>query len=244
LIYKQFIILIVLTLSLSGTNRSDFKVAIDIGHTKNNQGATSARGVGEYIYNENIANMILLELHHQGFINSFIIKKKTPLTLRGRTLFAKKHEADIFISIHHDSVKERYLSYWIFNNQKHHYSDKFNGYSLFISNKNKNKNESIRLGSSIGYLLQKNKFKHTLHHAEKIKGESKEFINRSIGLYAFDNLIVLRTAEMPALLIECGVIVNREEEVKLSKKNYKSKLVESIVDGIVIFFSELDIGNF
>ncbi len=38
-------------------------------------------------------------------------------------------------------------------------------------------------------------------------------------MHYFDHLAVLRHAAMPALLFEAGVIVNREEEVKMRDDN-------------------------
>ena len=40
----------------------DFIIAIDIGHTINTPGATSARGVPEYLFNQNIGTLLHQQL--------------------------------------------------------------------------------------------------------------------------------------------------------------------------------------
>ena len=53
----------------------------------------------------------------------------------------------------------------------------------------------------------------SLHHAEPIEGENREVIDRLNGVYRFDDLVVLRSAAMPAVLLEAGIIKHREEEL-------------------------------
>ena len=65
----------------------------------------------------------------------------------------------------------------------------------------------------------------TLHHAEKIPGEGRKLMDKDLGLYEFDDLIVLKTAAMPAVLLECGVIVNRSEEASLQTPEIQHRIV-------------------
>jgi N-acetylmuramoyl-L-alanine amidase len=65
----------------------------------------------------------------------------------------------------------------------------------------------------------------TLHHVAQ---ENRPILDRTKGIYAFDDLVVLKTAKMPALLLECGVIVNRAEEEKLDNAVYRERLIEAI----------------
>ena len=206
-------------------------VAIDIGHGESAPGATSARGVAEFAFNRNLANLLLEELHQDGLAQTFLIDS-TGLSLQQRAESASLHKADLLISIHHDSVQPSYLSTWTYQGATHHYSDRFHGFSLFVSTKNAHPEESLNFARDIGSRLLKAGFTPTLHHAEKIKGENRKLVDRKRGIYDFDDLIVLKTAAMPAVLLECGVIVNRQEEELLTSSAYQDKLVKAVAAGI------------
>jgi N-acetylmuramoyl-L-alanine amidase len=45
----------------------------------------------------------------------------------------------------------------------------------------------------------------------------RELVDATNGVYRYDQLIVLRTTQMPAVLLEAGSIVNRKEELELAK---------------------------
>ena len=78
-------------------------------------------------------------------------------------------------------------------------------------------------------------FSPTLHHAEKIPGEGRNLVDRNLGLYEFDDLVVLKTAAMPAVLLECGVIVNRSEEASLQKPEVQQRIADAAAEAIVKF---------
>lgn len=199
-------------------------VALDIGHSEKRGGAYSATGKSEYTYNLRFAKELGKAFEDAGIDYKFINHVK----LRDRVKEVNQGDFDLFISIHHDSVKEKYLSY----RGKQHYSNVFEGYSLFASSKNKFYKKSIKIGNNIGYNLINSGFKYTAHHNEPIKGENRPFINKEVGLYNFKDLIVLKGVKIPALLIEVGIIVNEYEEKMLNQKWYRKKFIENIVKGV------------
>ena len=105
--------------------------------------------------------------------------------------------------------------------------------SLFISQKTAHKKDNTRLAYHIADSLLKQKFSPSLHHAMPIKGENRRLINRQRGIYAFPELAVLRRATMPAILVECGVIINKDEEVLLADDAHQKKIVTALTEGIV-----------
>jgi hypothetical protein len=57
------------------------------------------------------------------------------------------------------------------------------------------------------------------HHAENVPGEGRPIVDRADGVYPHRELRVLKLASMPAVLLEAGVIVNRQEELEIASAN-------------------------
>jgi N-acetylmuramoyl-L-alanine amidase len=209
-------------------------IAIDIGHTLKRSGSTSARGVPEFQFNQSIALQLQKKLKEYGYKNTFVINKKGKnIKLKERTKYAHDNNADVFISIHHDSMQRQFLKQWKYRGKHYLHGEKFRGYSLFVSQKSKHKKANIILARSIADSMMKSNFVPTLHHAMPIKGEARKLIDKSKGIYDFPQLAVLRTSKVPAILVECGVIVNKDEELLLRKKEYQAKISESLAKGII-----------
>jgi N-acetylmuramoyl-L-alanine amidase len=211
-------------------------VALDIGHTIARPGAYSARGMGEYYFNRRIVRALYESLKNSGKVDAFIINPEgKPISLRERTRQAGKKKAVLFLSVHHDSVQPRYLKEWEVNGRKQNYSDKFRGFSVFFSRGNPKFAESFRFARLLGVAMVAQGFSPTLHHAEQIPGESRHLVDEDLGLYEFDNLIVLKTAAMPAALLECGVIVNRNEEASLETPEVQHRIADAAAEAIMQF---------
>jgi N-acetylmuramoyl-L-alanine amidase len=216
-------------------NAEDFVVALDIGHTPLKGGAMSARGVSEYEFNHRLVTELFTQLQSLGFRRSFIINPQgEEIGLARRSAQANAQNADLFLAIHHDSVKDRFLKTWEINGKTQKYCDDFHGYSIFFSNKNVKAAESLAFASKLGEALLNAGFTPTLHHGAQ---ENRPIVDKEKGIYAFDDLVVLKTARMPAVLLECGVIVNRAEEEKLNSSAYRQRLVDAIGRAIKDFSS-------
>lgn len=212
-------------------------VAIDVGHTKSKPGAVSARGRAEFAFNQAMARAVRHELDKLG-VPSFIINESgKPFSLSARPALARKKNAALFISIHHDSVQPRYVSTWVFKGKKRKYSDVFQGYSLFVSEKNPKPRNSFFLGKSIGEQLRAAGFHPSYHHAEKIKGENRQLLDAFAGVFRFDDLIVLKKAHIPAVLVECGVILHRDEERLLADPERRQGMARAIALGVQQFLN-------
>ena len=79
-------------------------------------------------------------------------------------------------------------------------------------------------------------FEPSFHHAEKIPGEGRKLVEPEYGVYEYNDLIVLKTAKVPAALIECGVIVNREEEESLNEDSTRSRIAAAVSAAIRDYF--------
>ena len=214
-------------------------VAIDVGHTRASPGAISVTGIPEYEFNLRIAKKIESMFNAGGTIQAFVISSEKPRTLPERTRIAANRHADLFVSIHHDSAQDKYLEPRKAKDGKTQlYTDKFSGYSIFVSRKNPRYEESLDLARQIGRAMKRANMKFATHHNEAIPGENRPIVDRDAGVYAFDDLVVLKTASMPAVLVECGVIVNPEEEKELLTDPRQVTITAAIGRGIRDYFGE------
>ncbi|HID93226.1 MAG TPA: N-acetylmuramoyl-L-alanine amidase [bacterium (Candidatus Stahlbacteria)] len=208
-------------------------IAIDIGHSVNRPGAISSRGIPEYQFNRRVALYTYYKLQEAGIDAFFVNNDEVEMSLRKRTEIAQEYKATHFISFHHDSVKELYLSKWVYNGKSRNFCDIYSGYSIFVSKKNKYFSESLELASLIGDAYRALGMTPSYHHNEDIPGERKKLLNRFSGVYRYDNLIVLKSAQMPSVLIECGIILNRKDEPILWSEPYLERIATGVISGLM-----------
>jgi len=210
-----------------------FNVALDIGHDRAKPGAISATGATEFEYNLSLGHAVIEALRQAGFSAAFLIGESgAPLTIERRVKIAMDTHAVLLVSLHHDSVQPRYFSDWTVDGRLQHYSDAFHGYSLFISGKNGHEHESREFAMLLGEALLGQGLTPSLHHAEKIRGENRPLLDAKLGLYRFNDLEVLKTAPMPAALLETGIIVNRREEQEIRNGPYHKLVAAALVKAI------------
>lgn len=130
--------------------------------------------------------------------------------------------ADLFVSIHHDSVRPELLPD----------AELYSGFSLFVSRLNPQLDRSIACASAIGARLRAAGLSPSRYHADPVLGESRPYADERNGVHFFDNLAVTRTATMPAVLVEAGVIVNRHEERELREPRMRRRIARALSQGI------------
>lgn len=207
-------------------------IAIDVGHSKLKSGAMSARGKPEFEFNVELARVIHQTLTSRN-VRSFLIGDNgTVVDLQDRTFTASAGGATFFLSVHHDSAQPQYFDAWEWQGVKRRYADQFSGFSLFVSRKNPQGEASLQCAQMIGAALKQKGLSPSVHHAEHILGENREWADQSAGIYYFDDLVVLKTAKIPAVLIEAGVIVNRDEELNVQQPSMRSTIASAITQGL------------
>jgi N-acetylmuramoyl-L-alanine amidase len=211
--------------------RSAFRVLIDVGHAATSPGADSARGVPEYEFNLKLADVIAQSLHEAGFDRTVrLVTSGTRLTsLFQRSASANNLHGDLFISIHHDSVPDNLKETWQYEGKKYSYSDRFSGYAIFVSHDDVDRDGSLAFGHSLGQELQKRGLHYTPHYTLPLMGRYRhDLIDEEAGIYRYDHLIVLHSAHMPAVLLEAGSIVNRQEELELATAERRLMVAEAV----------------
>ncbi len=219
-------------------NRSAFRVMVDVGHTAEVPGATSARGATEYAFNLRLAKLIEQQLIAAGFTRTVLMVTagRTHRGLFKRVARANSLPADLFLSIHHDSVPDAFKETWEYEGQEHKFCDRFPGHSIFISNDNADRKGSLLYGRLLGAQLKARGFTYTPHYTEAFMGNRRrELVDAETGVYRYDQLIVLKHTKMPAALLEAGSIINREEELRLATPERQSLIGAAVTDSIVQF---------
>ena len=196
----------------SSCARSAFRVLIDVGHTATSPGADSARGVPEYEFNLKLADVIAQSLHEAGFDKTvrLVTSGSRLSSLFERAASANQLNADLFISIHHDSVPDNLKETWQYERKKLSYSDRFSGYAIFVSNDNADRAASLAFGHSLGQELQKRGLHYTPHYTLPLMGRYRHgLIDEEAGVYRYDHLIVLHTARMPAAFVSSATLLSK-----------------------------------
>lgn len=218
--------------------RSAFHVVVDVGHTAEVPGADSARGVPEYTFNLQLAGAVKDALVGAGFDNTVrLITATAPWRgLVERAARANAMHADLFVSIHHDSVPDKLIETWEYDGQQRQFSDRFSGYSIFISNENGDRKGSLAFGHLLGKALQALGLHYTPHYTLPLMGKYRhELVDAEAGVYRYDQLIVLRDTRMPAVLLEAGSIVNRQEELQMATPERRSLISAAVVSAVQDF---------
>lgn len=222
----------------SKCKRASFRVVLDVGHTAEDPGAMSSRGAKEYDFNLRLARQIEFKLLEAGFGRT-VLQITGGQALAGlvrRVVTANSSNAGLFLSIHHDSVPDRFLEPWEFEGKELHYSDRFKGHSIFVSRENANFSSSLLFARLLGKQLKARGLQYTHHYTEIIMGDRRrELLDAKTGVYRFDKLYVLRASQMPAVLLEAGSIINRDEELILSTDERQLSIAESVLDAVDTF---------
>ena len=192
---------------------------MDVGHYRDRPGVISASGRPEFDFNLELALQVANELLKRGLKVRMIGERSDYAELHHRTRDARG--ADLFLSIHHDSVQERYLPV----------AQRFAGFSLFASRRNPRAQEALRCASAIGSQLRAAGLTPSRYHADPVLGENRPFADEANGVHWFDNLAVGHTAAMASVLVEAGVIVNPEEEARMRDPAVQAAIASAVAEG-------------
>jgi N-acetylmuramoyl-L-alanine amidase len=214
-------------------------IVVDPGHGGRDPGAIGAKGTKEKDITLDVALRLKQNMTDLDQFNILLTRETDKfLTLAQRVDFAKKNNADLFISIHVNSLpnesvnlietyyfgppltSETYSLAEKENNESQYSVSELIGIIKDIGNTLK-RQESETLASAIQYSLYE-------HLSEK----DPAVINSGVKMAPF---VVLSQIEVPSVLVEISCITNEEEEAKLMTSKYRQKVASYINEGIIAY---------
>jgi N-acetylmuramoyl-L-alanine amidase len=215
-----------------------FRIVLDVGHTAKSEGAISARNVPEFAFNLHLARRIEEKLKAEGFAATrlLVTEGNSRPSLVKRVAVANDLPADLFLSIHHDSVPNKLLEDWEFEGKKRHFSDRFSGYSVWVSRNNPDFKTSFSFAELLAKEMKAQGLDYAHQYTQAIMGHYQHpLLNKETGVYSYDELIVLRKTRMPAVLLEAGSIINRDEELKMDSAERRDIISGSVAAAVKEF---------
>ena len=233
-----------------GDGKRDIMVVIDAGHGGEDPGAVGPTG----LYEKDIVLDIARELQKlvsakRGYTATLTRDSDYYIGLRQRTDLARKANADIFVSIHADafySARPKGASVYALSlrgatsesarwiAQSENEADLIGGVGGVSLNDKDKTLASVLLDLSMTASMNA-----SLGVGAKILrqlGAVTDLHKRQVEQAAF---VVLKSPDIPSILVETGFISNPQEERLLRSAGHRRKLAKSVFDGIVSYFSEI-----
>ena len=229
-------------------------IAIDAGHGGKDPGAIGKRGVKEKNVTLAIATQLAKYVNSNPRFRGRLIRSKDVFVdLDKRSEIARSHKADILISIHADSVASgtsaRGASVWVLsNNRAQRENNKvlkgegkgqlLSGVSEVLSSTDK---QNPYLAATILSMSSDNTRSEGYNMGQEILNKLGKFtkLHKKEPIHA--SLAVLKSPDIPSLLIETGFLSNHYEEIQLNQPNYQKQIAYSIYQGIVSYYEKYTI---
>ena len=215
-----------------------FRIIVDVGHTAESDGAMSARNVPEFQFNLSLAKRVVDELKSNGFPETklLVTAGKARPSLGRRVAAADALKGNFLLSIHHDSVPDKFMENWTFEGKPSHFSDRFSGYSVFVSRSNEDFKTSLAFARLLGRQMKAQGLQYATQYTQAFMGRYQfDLLDKDVGVYAHDQLIVLMHPQMPAVLLEAGSISNRDEELRMASAERRAITAKAVTSAMKQF---------
>jgi len=219
-------------------------IVIDPGHGGRDPGAVGPTKYYEKTANLKIAKNLKKYLEERLKLTVYMTRDSDLyLSLKDRTAFANKHNADLFISVHNNASKSR-SPYGI------------STYYLAITSDERalgvaarENNTTVEKLSELDYILTDLMVSAHRNESSLLSKFVQEGMVNSVKT-KYDQIKnigvcqgpfwVLVGAQMPSILMECSYISNKREELRLKDDEYLTLLSEGIFRGVERYIKEIN----
>jgi len=220
---------------------NDLIVAIDAGHGGKDTGAIGYHHTYEKTVTLKLAKKLKRMIDKQPGMHAVLTRKKDVfIPLHKRVQLAHQMDADIFISLHADAFDAKNVrggSVYILST---------NGASSMVAKLlAKSENASLQSfkqntsNSDVAFVLSDLSREANIRASHKLANSVLREMKRHVRLHKKTvqsaNFAVLKSIDMPSLLIETAYISNPGDEKKLKSSHFQSKMARSIVAGLKHF---------
>lgn len=224
----------------------DMIVAIDAGHGGEDPGAVGASGTYEKNVTLAIARELEKRISEQPGMHGVLIRTGDYyVPLEERFARAREARADLFVSVHADAFRDR----------------RVRGSSVYVLSRRGASSEAARLlarsenradliggvkldrgddvlSSVLLDLSQSVAMEYSAGAAEAILDQIGRVGKRHRDRVERANFVVLRSPDVPSVLVEVGFISNPHDEANLGSAAYRSRIAQAIVNGVRQHFYE------
>jgi N-acetylmuramoyl-L-alanine amidase len=221
-------------------------VAIDAGHGGQDPGAIGARGTREKNVTLAIAKRLAALVAREPGMRPLMIRDGDYFVpLRSRMLKARKHQADIFISIHADAFENRGVrGSSVFTLSERGASseaakwlaDRENSADL-VGGVDLGKGDDV-LANVLLSMSQNATIEHSGEAAKAVLENLSQLGATHHGNVQKAGFVVLKSPDIPSLLVETAFISNPEEEARLVNPANQQRLAQAILAGIKAYFQK------
>jgi N-acetylmuramoyl-L-alanine amidase len=239
-------------------SQRDILIAIDAGHGGEDPGALGPKFGGKKLQEKHVVLGIAKALEamikkEPGFEPLLTRTGDYYISLRGRTKKSRKAKADLFISVHADAFKNSKAngaSVWVLSSRGASsemgrlLAEKANDADLIggiggISLEDKEDDVAMTLiDMSMNYsqTTSQGVAERVLSNMGKIARLHKKHVERA-------GFVVLKSPDVPSILVETGFISNPGEAAKLRTKQYQKQMAKAIFNGLKSYFYSNPIAN-
>ena len=222
-------------------------VVIDPGHGGADPGATGARGTYEKHITLSAAREFLRMLEKTGRYRVVLTRNRDILIpLRDRVAFARDSDADLFVSLHADSIRKRNIRglsvYTLSENasdreaaelaDRENKADLIAGVDL--------SNETPEVTNILIDLAQRETMNESARFAALMVKELGRQTRLLRNTHRFAGFRVLKAPDVPSVLVEMGFLSNSSDETALLKKSYRAKLGAAFVRAVDKYFTRVE----